>query len=120
MKDLPEKYAELVRLRPEMAVTQEFRPGKECTLTRSDRFPNWEWRCHSGVWSTERDDCAASLIESKLVRELPNGCQIRKANSTHWAIATPETALDLDLRYHPDPLSALFAFHLSNVAGGEK
>lgn len=72
-KSTAEIYQAVTKARPELAVQR----GAGCLAERLkyDDENGWLWY-QSGAWRGERMDAAEALIESKLLRGLPDGCGV--------------------------------------------
>ena len=110
MKDLPEKYAELVKRRPEMAVYGLVHDDPDHLIEG--------WMRQATAVGHDKpllEEEAASLIESKLVRELPKNTALYRVADGDWMVTFKGGASNKAT----DPLSALFAYYLSTPSAKE-
>jgi len=114
--NLPDLYARVCAVRPELAVDADDGPW---TLAHSGT--EWDWLCNSiddDVWRCEdlSDSHAAALILARWVEALPDGSHLMVCGSVTsnrgWTIYPSIRELD----YYPTPIEALAAFYLGETA----
>jgi hypothetical protein len=111
MDNLAERYAELVAKRPELAV----KDASGCTLENT--APGcWGWiDVDRVICDLATPEDAAARIFTKLVEALPEAKPLLRLYCGHgWTVATLLDCGSMTIsKIDPDPIAALFTFHLS-------